>query len=65
MVRKPDINIAARQQTLDKSRMIVFERKTFVNKGTPNCAIIPQTPNDARKIPMVAGVIFKISILKV
>lgn len=64
-VRNPDINIAARQQALDKSRIMVFEWKIFVKKGTPNCAIMPQTPNEARKIPMVAGVIFKISTLNV
>ena len=65
MVRKPDINIAIKHNALDKSNIVILDGKILVNSGTPNCAIIPQTPNEARKMPMVAGVIFKISILNV
>ncbi len=64
-VKNPDINIAAKHNKVDNSRITDFDGKIFVKTGTHNWAMMPHTPNADRKIPIVAGVIFNISLLKI
>ena len=62
---KPEMNIAAKHNMVEKSSMTGLDENVFIKNGTLNCIMMPQIPNPAKKKPIVNGVIFKISTLKV
>ena len=62
---KPLANIAAKHSKVDTSSINALDGVSLVIKGTHNWASIPVIPKTAKKIPVWAGVIFKISTLNV
>ena len=62
---KPTKNMPAKHNIVENSNMTCLEGNVFIKNGTLSCMMMPQMPNPAKRNPIVKGVIFKTSTLKV